>query len=219
MLADMDQSVNNIWTDWSNSAKMSSMGRPANFDQTEILETLQSVFWDNGYSATSLDDIMSSTGLGKGSLYGAYGNKQEMYLLAFTDYCDWAIQDIRERLIGSDESAIVRLRKYVRTAAKGGAASRRGCMLAKATAELAGRFPEVDKVIETTFATLEREIVQCVRQAQRAGDIDQDRDARTIAVTLLAIQRGMEALGKAGASSASLALVAQGALDLLKPAS
>jgi TetR/AcrR family transcriptional repressor of nem operon len=197
---------------------MSCMGRPANFDQTEMLETIQSVFWDNGYSATSLDEIMSSTGLGKGSLYGAYGNKQEMYLLAFTDYCEWAIQDIRERLRGSDEDAIVRLRKYVRTAAKGAAGSRRGCMLAKATAELAGRFPEVDKVIETTFAALEREILQCVRQAQRAGDIDQDRDARTIAVTLLAVLRGMDALGKAGVSSASLALVAQGALDLLKAA-
>jgi hypothetical protein len=92
-------------------------------------------------------------------------------------------------------------------------------MLAKATAELAGRFPEVDNVIESTLAALERDILQCVRQAQRAGDIDQDRDARTIAVTLLAILRGMESLGKAGVSSASLGLVAQGALDFLKPAS
>lgn len=191
------------------------MGRPANFDQTETLEALQSLFWDNGYSATSLDDIMNSTGLGKGSLYGAFGNKQEMYRLAFADYCDWAVQNIQERLRGSDEGAIVRLRKYVRAAAKGAAGSRRGCMLAKATAELAGRFPEVDTIIETTFAALEREILQCVRQAQRAGEIDQDRDARTIAVTLLAALRGMEALGKAGVSPASLALVAQGALDLL----
>lgn len=183
-----------------------------------MLETLQSVFWDNGYAATSLDDIMNSTGLGKGSLYAAFGNKQAMYLSAFTDYCNWAIQDIQERLRGSDESAIDRLRKYIRASGKAGAASRRGCMLAKATAELAGRFPEVDARIESTFAALEREILQCVRQAQRAGDIDPDRDARTIAITLLAIQRGMEALGKAGVSSASLALVARGALDVLERA-
>ncbi len=193
------------------------MGRPTTFNPTETLETLQSVFWEKGYAATSLDDIMTSTGLGKGSLYAAYGNKQKMYLLAFTDYCDWAIEDIRERLRGSDEGALVRLRKYVRASAKGAAGARRGCMLAKTTAELAGCIPEIDKVIETTFAALEREILQCVRQAQRVGDIEQDRDARTIAVTLLAILRGMEALGKAGVSAASLALAAQGALDLLKP--
>jgi TetR/AcrR family transcriptional repressor of nem operon len=192
------------------------MGRPAGFDQAQTLETIQSQFWDNGFSATSLDDIMKSTGLGKGSLYGAFGSKHDMYLLAFTDYCDWAIKDAEERLRGSDEGAIMRLRKFVQTAAKG-ACSRRGCMQAKGTAELAGRFPDVDKVIDKTFKALERELLKCVRQAQSAGDIDQDSDARTIAVTLLAVLRGMEALGKAGASSASLSLVAQGALALLKP--
>ena len=196
---------------------MLSVGRPASFDQAQMLETIQSVFWENGYSATSLYDIMHSTGLGKGSLYGAYGSKEDMYLAAFTDYCDWTIKDAQERLSGSDEGAIVRLQKYVQARAKVGAGPRRGCMLAKGTAEVAGRFPKVDKLIEATFAALEREILQCVRAAQRAGDIARDRDARTIAVTLLAVVRGMEALGKAGVSSVSLSMVARGALDLLKP--
>ena len=191
------------------------MGRPASFDQTECLETIQTVFWDNGYSATSLDDIMQSTGLGKGSLYGAYGSKQEMYLRAFTDYCDWVVADIKERLRGDDEGAIERLRAYIQSAAKGGAAARRGCMLAKGTAETAGRFPDVDKVIEQTFKAMEREIVRCVRQAQNAGDVAAERDARMIGVTILAVVRGIGALAQAGVSSASLSLAAQGALQLL----
>lgn len=199
--------------------RWSCMGRPSSFDRTQVLETIQSQFWDKGYSATSLDDIMKATGLGKGSLYGAYGSKHDMYRMAFTDYCDWAIKDCEERLRGSDDGAIMRLRKFVQMAAKRAAGSRRGCMLAKGTAEVAGRFPDLDKVIEGAFKALEREILKCVRQAQRAGDIDRGTDGRTIAVTLLAVLRGMEALGKAGASSASLSLVAQGALDLLKPTS
>jgi hypothetical protein len=88
-------------------------------------------------------------------------------------------------------------------------------MLAKGTAEVAGRFPDVDKIIERTFKAMEREIVQCVRQAQSAGDIAADRDARTIGVTLLAVVRGMGSLAQAGTSSASLSLAAQGALGLL----
>ena len=191
------------------------MGRPASFDQTEILETIQSVFWENGYSATSLDDIMQSTGLGKGSLYGAYGTKQAMYLLAFTDYCDWVVADLEERLRGSDAGAIVRLRAYIQSAAKGGANARRGCMLAKGTAEVAARSPDVDKIIERTFKGMERALVHCVRQAQSAGAIAADRDARTIGVTLLAFVRGMGSLAQAGMSSASLSLAAQGALGLL----
>ena len=91
-------------------------------------------------------------------------------------------------------------------------------MLAKGTAELSGRFPDVDKVIEKTFKALEGTILQCVRQTQRAGDIASDRDPKMIAATILAAARGMEALGVAGVSSASLSLVAQGVLSLLTPA-
>lgn len=185
------------------------------FDRAEMLEAIQTVFWDNGYAATSLDDIMQSTGLGKGSLYGAFGSKQDMYLLAFSDYCDWVVADLKERLRGSDEDAIVRLRAYIQSASKGGAKARRGCMLAKGTAETAGRFPDVDEVIERTFKAMEREIVHCVRQAQSAGDIAPERDARTIGVTVLAVVRGLGALAQAGMSSGSLSLAAQAALGLL----
>jgi AcrR family transcriptional regulator len=191
------------------------MGRPASFDQAEMLEAIQTAFWDNGYAATSLHDIMQATGLGKGSIYGAYGSKQDMYLLAFTDYCDWAVADLEERLRGDDAGAIERLRAYVRSAAMGGAKARRGCMLEKGTAETAGRFSEIDKIIERTFKAMERAIVQCVRQAQSAGDIAADRDARMIGVTLLAAVRGMGALAQAGMSPATLSLAAQGALSLL----
>jgi len=194
---------------------MTAMGRPVSFDQTAMLETIQTLFWDNGYSATSLDDIMQSTGLGKGSLYGAYGSKQDMYLLAFDDYCEWVVADIKARLRGDDADAIARLRAYAQSAAGGGANARRGCMLAKGTAETAARFPEVDKIIQRTFKAMEREIVNCVRQAQSAGDISAERDARTIGVTLLAVVRGMGSLAQAGMSPASLALAAQGALGLL----
>ncbi len=191
------------------------MGRPVSFDHAEMLETIQTLFWEQGYSATSLDDIVTSTGLGKGSLYAAYGAKEDMYLLAFTDYCDWAVQNINERLGGDDAGAFARLRKYVQESAKGAAASRRGCMLAKGTAELRGRFPEVDKVIEKTFRALEGALLACASQAQRAGDIEPDRDPKMLAATILAAARGMEALGVAGASSATLSSVARGVLMLL----
>lgn len=191
------------------------MGRPISFDQTRVLEIIQDQFWKNGYSATSLDDLTKSTGLGKGSLYGAYGSKYDMYLMAFRDYCDWAVKDYQERLRGPDDGALARLQALIKHYAKV-SESRCGCMLAKGTAELGGQFPDVDKVIQKSFEALEKELVRCVRKAQRAGDIDPSCDARTLAVTLLAILRGLEALKKAGASPSTLSLLAKGAMNLLQ---
>jgi TetR/AcrR family transcriptional regulator, transcriptional repressor for nem operon len=196
------------------------MARPISFDQEKTLEAIQDCFWDNGYSGTSLDDIMKATGLGKGSLYGSFGSKHDMYKLAFADYCKWAEQDYAQRLRGDDPGAIVRLREFVKFSAKRASrGTRRGCMLAKTTSEVAGSFPDIDGLINETFRALEREILTCVRQAQRVGDINNSRDAREVAMTLLVILRGMEALGRGGASPKSLALVVQGALDFLDPAS
>ena len=45
-----------------------------------MLSAVQAAFWDNGYAGTSLDDLLAASGLGKGSLYGAFGDKQHLFL-------------------------------------------------------------------------------------------------------------------------------------------
>lgn len=192
------------------------MARPLGFDRAETLESIQDVFWEHGFSATSLDDIMRCTGLGKGSLYGTYGSKLDMFVAAFADYCAWTVTDLADRLRGPDAGAAGRLREALRHATRSG--TRRGCMLGKSTAELAGQYPDVDKLIAKTFATMLADLVACVRQAQRAGEIDPGKDPKTIAVTLLAVLRGLEALKRARVPAATLALVAQGAAEVLGPA-
>ena len=194
---------------------MASVGRPLGFDEAETLEAIQERFWNGGYSATSLDDLMSSTGLSKGSLYGRFGSKHDMFVLALSDYCAWAIEDYEKRLRGPAEGASARLRALIRNGCRRAPGPPRGCMLAKSTAELAGRFTDVDELIARTFKAMEDELYGCVRQAQVAGDVDGGRDARTLAVTLLAVLRGVESLKKAGAPPATLARAARGAVELL----
>jgi TetR/AcrR family transcriptional repressor of nem operon len=55
------------------------MPRPRSFDEDHVLELVRQRFWDTGYAATSLDDLMTATGLAKGSLYGAFGDKHTLF--------------------------------------------------------------------------------------------------------------------------------------------
>ncbi|MFP3361751.1 TetR/AcrR family transcriptional regulator, partial [Planococcus sp. SIMBA_143] len=43
------------------------MARPRAFDETQVLDAVTEQFWTYGYAATSLDDLMRVSGLGKGS--------------------------------------------------------------------------------------------------------------------------------------------------------
>jgi AcrR family transcriptional regulator len=59
------------------------VARPRSFDEDEVLRAVRDQFWSTGYAATSKDDILAPTGLGKGSFYGAFGDKHRLFLRVF----------------------------------------------------------------------------------------------------------------------------------------
>ncbi|MDX6428589.1 MAG: TetR/AcrR family transcriptional regulator, transcriptional repressor for nem operon [Streptosporangiaceae bacterium] len=124
---------------------------------------------------------------------------------------------MRRSLDGPDDGAFDRLRAQVLAVANATAADvcLRGCLLAKATAELSEHDPDVTATARRTFQAIEELLTSCIAAAQRAGDISQDADPARLAGLLLAVLRGIEALGKGGSSSDSLCTIAETALSLL----
>ena len=196
------------------------MARPRSFDETEVLDAICDRFWSTGYAGTSLDDLMDATGLGKGSLYGAFGGKHDLFVRVFKDYCAAAVARTQEALEGPDAGAYKRLRAYVRASATVtvGKEGRRGCMLAKGTAEIADQDPEVARAALQAFEGMRDAIARCIEQAQRHGDIAKRADARALGGMLLAVVRGGESLGKAGMDASTLRAIADSAFAALPAA-
>src|ERR1044072_4118836 len=122
------------------------MARPRSFDETDVVRRARDVFHDHGYAATSVEQLTEATGLQRSSLYGAFGDKHGLFLRAFDQYCEETIGGVVVELSGDDAGALKRLRRHLRTKGSDPVASRRGCMLAGATAELAGEDPDVARV-------------------------------------------------------------------------
>ncbi len=62
------------------------MARPKSYQRGEVIDQALNVFWDKGYAATSLSDLMTSTGLNKRSLYNEFGNKEKLFLEVLNRY-------------------------------------------------------------------------------------------------------------------------------------
>jgi AcrR family transcriptional regulator len=75
------------------------------FNEEETLERAMHVFWRRGYAATSMQDLAQATGVLRGSLYNAYGDKQSIFLLAFARYRQRYIAAVRE-CMGADDPAV-----------------------------------------------------------------------------------------------------------------
>jgi TetR/AcrR family transcriptional regulator, transcriptional repressor for nem operon len=190
--------------------------RPRTFDEAEVVRAARNQFHRSGYAGTSLDDLCRVTGLGRGSLYSSFGDKHEVFLRAFDLYCRDVVAETRADLSGPGR-AWPRLLAHLRAAAKATLADtkRLGCLLSKGTAELAGTDPAVADRALATYTDLHGALADSLAAAQREGELAPDADPNRLAALLLAVLRGVEALGKAGADEAFIHDVTEQAITLL----
>jgi len=193
------------------------MARPRKFDETDVVAAARDEFWSRGYAATSVDDLTAVTGLGKGSLYGAFGDKHGLFLLALDDYIGTALDGVRSQLRDPAHSAYDRLTRHIRAQARAVAAdkARRGCMMAKSAAELSATDEAVERAVEHAYAEWHAELVDCIKEAQRDDAIDKKQNPQALATTLLAFMRGQEALHKGGAKPAQIRAAADEMVSLI----
>ena len=70
----------------SPAAPRKKPGRPLSFDREYALEQAMLVFWQYGYETTSLNDLTAAMGITPPSLYGAFGDKETLFLEAVQRY-------------------------------------------------------------------------------------------------------------------------------------
>jgi AcrR family transcriptional regulator len=193
------------------------VARPRAFDEDTVMRRAQDAFHDHGYAATSVELLTAATGLPRSSLYGAFGDKRGLFLRTFAAYSERDAHVIAAELAGDDAGALARLAAHMRSKTADPEASQRGCLLAKATAELAGDDPEVARMACDFYLFYERALSGCVAQAQAAGDLRTDLDAADAGALLLAALRGIEALGRTARPAAALQVISDTALAALAP--
>lgn len=181
-----------------------------------MLKAARDQFWTNGYAGTSMDAIAAATGLGKGSLYGAFGGKRELFHRVYDGHCNATIDSANRELNSDDKQAFERLTAYLMGHATACAERRQhGCLVAKTTAELTEHDEVVSARSRKTFETVELAFAANLKACQRNGDIDPAADAQQLAGLLLTVHRGVEALGKAGYDESALRTITATALAAL----
>ena len=182
------------------------MARPRSFDRDHVLHAAERQFRTSGYNGTSVDDISAATGLGRGSLYAAFDGKHGVLLEAMTGYFTRLGQGPPKMLAGPDEGAMERLHAYLLRAVHG---------VPLAADVPPASDPEVKRLAKECFSIVATAVADCVRAAQRNGDIDPDADPDDLAFLLLTVIRGSDVVGAYGHSPDRLTSIAESAFALL----
>lgn len=168
------------------------MARPREFDELKVKEALMCVFWEKGYEATSMQDLVEASGLLKGSLYGAFGDKRAIYMMVLEHYDHTRIQQGIDMLGAADPFAvkIANLFDAVIEAARAGLFSG-GCLLCNASVEMA----PVSKQVEDSVKRTIRRLQSAVENAM-GSDLS---EASAISGFIICTYLGARVLAKAGA--------------------
>jgi AcrR family transcriptional regulator len=182
-------------------------GRPRSYDPDEVLDRAAELFWANGFSATSLDDLSAAMGMGRPSIYNAFGDKEALFLRALRRYrATVALTPLRA--LEAEDSIRQGLGAFFRQFVAYTTADRShlGCLLGN-VAPIAD-LPEVLSFLKTNLAAFEARIAEHLTAAVRRGELPLDYPAK---------------LGARRAVSAGLAISARARLgtprqELLKDA-
>lgn len=185
------------------------MARPRAFDEQQVLDAVREQFWITGYSATSMEDLTRVTGLGRGSLYAAFGDKRQLFLRALHSYTDDSHGSL-QRALTETPRALDALRTLLEapTDDTTGPGVRRGCLMANSTYELGNADSEVLEHARRTYETSIVLISGCVARAQREGDLPTGTDSLAFARALLAVQQGLVFMSRTGLDAAALTAMA-----------
>ncbi|MCG7309009.1 TetR/AcrR family transcriptional regulator [Brachybacterium sp. ACRRE] len=195
------------------------MARPRQFDEDAVLDAVRDQFWNTGYAATSVQDLMRVSGLGKGSLYAAFGDKHELFLRVLRRYADSLVLGVRES-IDAAPRAFDALRSFVMTPVAGdpaGHSARRGCLLANSTTELASADRAVSAEARRTYGGITDVLAEGVARAQAEGDLSSSGAPVDLARALLAAQQGLTFMGRTGMRFEELTTTARSLADQLLP--
>ena len=172
------------------------MARPREFDPGEAMQEAVEAFWQRGYHATSVSDLLAEMKLNRGSLYGTFGPKKKLFLAALDDYERRGREELKE-LLDSSGSAHQALRRWVESAARGcsGAEGSRGCLVLKAAMEVAPQDEDVARWLRRITRQRERMVARVIRRAQEQGEMDKQLEPRAAARFLLISLAGLRVLG------------------------
>lgn len=180
------------------------MARPREFDERKALDQALTVFWTKGFDGASISDLTEATGLGRASIYAAFGDKEGLFRAA--------VQHYLERLAAKMPlpSAAPSGAAWLRTLFLGIASMRktneapRGCFLQAAASQCDRKRRETHELLTNALAQTESLIRDAVVRAQQEGDIASDRNIDDVVSFLLVLLNGINASARIGRDAEQL---------------
>ena len=191
-------------------------GRPRAYEPDVALGKALDLFRKDGFAATSLDDLSAATGMNRPSLYGAFGDKRELFIKSYQRYRE----DARAAMAGIFRDELPIRKRLARIYAVAldiylSGDSPRGCFTVMTAASEAVSDPDIRAMVLEGFAELDKAFAACFRRAKEKGELPASADPAVLAQLASATIHTIAIRARARTPRKELEAIVNGALDVM----
>jgi AcrR family transcriptional regulator len=184
------------------------MARPKEFDEDGALRKAIRLFSQQGFAATSTEDLMRAMDVGRQSMYDTFGDKRALFLRALEMYVTESVHAVRAEL-EKPASALSAIQNALMTfAERDDLSSEEGCMGLNAISEFGQRDSEVTRITRKAAQVQRQALMLTLNRAKTEGELDADADLESMADFFESTLAGIRMAAKAGKSRRALRNIA-----------
>ncbi len=173
------------------------MPRVKLFDENEVLTKAMNLFWKQGYSATSVQDLVNHLGINRASLYDTFGGKDQLFKKSFKLYrktnLEGVIRFFENRpnvKIGFSELFDIAIREDVLDK------DNKGCFVVNTTTELIPNDESLLIILEKNKRDFEKVFYNYLKKGQERGQLNTTQDLKSLATLFYTLYNGIRVVSK-----------------------
>jgi AcrR family transcriptional regulator len=190
------------------------MARPPEFDRNEAIARSIKVFARHGFEAASTGDLIEEMGIGRQSLYGAFGDKRGLFLEALRRYSEDSLHQMRDALATGTPVEAIEAALLVGLGTSRDIES--GCLGVGSIIEFSREDEDINALNDKAGLAVVAAFAERVRGGIAAGVFDPGLDADEAGRMLLALRSGLKVAARGGATMAELRTTARFAMRALR---
>ncbi len=197
------------------------MGRPKQYDRTELLDRAVELFRRQGFNGTSTAELVAELGVNRKSMYAEFGSKQDLFEASLERYNHKHLSGVLGPLEAEDAGVEAIRQAFAGYAsASEGWASGRGCLLCNTAVERGALDPASARFVAAYLDRINRAFLNALQNGRRDGDLDASADVDELAGFLTTSLMGVAASIRAEAPPEQLhatSRVVASVLDAQRP--
>ncbi|AWX44854.1 HTH-type transcriptional repressor ComR [Flagellimonas maritima] len=192
------------------------MPRTKQFNEKEVLNKAMELFWEKGFHATSMQDLVLRLGINRASLYDTFGGKEELFNKAFQHYRNTngtIIKTLFEKEHSVKEGLNILFDKAIQESIED--ECRKGCFVVNTTTELVPSDKKIHKVLKENKENIEKLFIDYIQKGIDSGEIAPLKNPNNIGLMLFTLYNGMRVLAKIDPDRQKLKSMVKGGLSVL----